>query len=199
MLDGGPSRLAQAAAGRRAAYRSEPARYQPEEPPQSQPQPPVEKAAEPEKAPRRQRSATKQSGGSLWFRWIVTILLVVLVGIAGWWAYSRQQNVDFLIEEDKFQAVFLSNGQVYFGRLSAVNDRYMQLTNVFYLERQITAGAEAEATTEPSGNDNNFQLLKYSDVLYGSDDLMVISRDDIIRYENLNPNGVIARAIAARN
>ena len=123
---------------------------------------------------------------------------------AVWLLWPGDASLKSTIDSERYQAVFLSNGQVYFGNLTEVDGKYLQLTNVYYLERQLTAGdsedaAESDTATEPAVDDNNFQLLKYSDVLYGSEDKMVIAKDSILRYENLRPDGVVAKAIANRN
>jgi hypothetical protein len=139
-----------------------------------------------------------------WIKWAVLVIVIAAVGVAGWFLMPRgDSDIATTIATDKYQAVFLSNGQVYFGKLSIVNGDFMKLTNVFYLERQLTAennGTTTEETTDQTAanGDNNFQLLKYSDVLYGSEDAMIISKDDIIRYENLRSDGVVAKAIANR-
>lgn len=198
MLDGGPSRVGRLT-GRRSTYHSEPTQ-QPED---QLPEMPERMSTEPrQEAPQPQRqqrdSKPQSSGASLWNSRLISFLLIVLVGLTCWLVWSTQASPeDDMIEADKYQAVFLSNGQIYFGKLASHSDRYMKLTNVFYLERQL--GADSDGQTELPSGDNSFQLLKYSDVLYGSEDLMVISRDDIIRYENLSPNGVVGRAIAERN
>lgn len=210
MIDGGPLRTSRPT-GRQADYQDEPPRYQPEEPQRAESLPSQEQT-------RRSRShqqaapepmdpvatAPKAPKNLSWVKWVIFAVLIVAIAVAGWMFWPNNQNVAMTIDSDKYQAVFLSNGQVYFGRLSVVNSDYMKLTNVYYLERQLTsdgegtAGEEEGESTNPTG-DNNFQLLKYSDVLYGSEDEMVISQDDIIRYENLRSDGVVAKAIANRN
>lgn len=200
MINGGPARLS-GSTSRQAMYRNESARRQPESSQPIEPGGEVPRARQyqgeesVERAPRKARNLG-------WVKWVVSILIVVLLAVAGWLFWQNQQGVAAAIDSEKYQAVFLSNGQVYFGKLAIVNGEYMELTNVYYLERQITTnattGAETESSAEQSVTDNNFQLLKYSDVLYGSEDAMIISKDDIIRFENLRTDGVVAKAIANR-
>lgn len=196
MIDGGPSRVGRLT-GRRSSYRSDQAQQLEDQLPELPERINQESEESPQPQP-RPRPAKQQSAGSSWGKRVIIFLLIVLVGLAGWLTWTMQSTVEEdMIDADKHQAVFLSNGQIYFGRLSSHSDRYMKLTNVFYLERQI--GADEGDQAELPSSDNSFQLLKYSDVLYGSEDLMMISRDDIIRYENLSPSGVVGRAIAERN
>ncbi len=213
MIDGGPLRTSRPA-GRQGVYEEEPVRYQPEEPQvaesatvmeQQQPRPaqrpqrqeePVEQVV-----PRRPRNLS-------WVKWLGGVVVVISLVAATLLLIPKLYGdiaTTATIDSGKYQAVFLSNGQVYFGKLTVVSADYMKLTSVYYLERQLTTNgtttddeSETDTAVNPTGDNNNFQLLKYSDVLYGSEDAMVISRDDIIRYENLRPDGVVAKAIANR-
>lgn len=205
MIDGGPLRTSRPT-GRQTTYRNESVRYQPEEPQQVEPVMAVEAQrhaqqdyqshSEPPRAPRRApRIPVMKIVGA--------VVALALIAAVGWMLIPSNRAVISTIDTSKYQAVFLSNGQVYFGKLSVVDPEYMRLTNVYYLERQLTAGGavnseDAEDTSTPPSSDNNFQLLKYSDVLYGSEDAMIISSSDIIRYENLRSDGVVAKAIANR-
>lgn len=192
MIDGGPLRVSRPTS-RQDAYRAESVRHQPHEPERADPDGPraPRRQAEPEY---REPRAPRDLG---WTKWLVAVVIVIAIGVGGWLLWSNQGSLKYTVDPAKYQAVHLSNGQVYFGKLSFINSNYMQLTNVYYLERQLTANTDSDEDGENSG-DNNFQLLKYSDVLYGSEDAMIISANDIIRYENLRPDGVVARAIADR-
>ncbi len=208
MIDGGPLRTSRPA-GRQTAYRGEPVRYQPEEPVQAERVVPVEpprqvqqhrqSEPEPQKAVRPMRSFG-------WMKWVVIVVAVIAILAAGWMVWQRKDgSVVATIDTNAYQAVFLSNGQVYFGKLAVVNRDFMKLTNIYYLERQLTTSTDTndadndeDINTPQTNGDNSFQLLKYSDVLYGSEDAMIISKDDIVRYENLRSDGVVARAIANR-
>lgn len=211
MIDGGPLRTSRPS-GRQGEYREDPIRYQSEAPPRAEPMdrtdrshavaptrhsdPAYEEPIKRQKAPRKPRHLS-------WVKWIVVLAILVISGFAGWRFWPSGAGLESTIDTTKYQAVFLSNGQVYFGRLSVVNKDYMKLTNVYYLERQLVADTDSKDEngandSEVPDGDNNFQLLKYSDVLYGSEDEMVISKEDIIRYENLRSDGVVARAIANR-
>lgn len=208
MIDGGPLRTSRPT-GRQVEYQDEPVRYQPEEPQQ------VEASVSREQAKRSQQYRNEpprqaEGGAQLqkapknlsWIKWVFFMLLIAAIAVCGWLFWPNNRSVEATIDTGKYQAVFLSNGQVYFGRLAIVDNDYMKLTNVYYLERQLTSGNGSETNENEAANptsDNNFQLLKYSDVLYGSEDAMVISRDDIIRYENLRSDGVVAKAIANRS
>lgn len=176
-------------------HRAEPIRRQPENTQANLAAETDYEAAPPRQTQRPQPAPAKRSSFGL-VKWFVTGLLVAVVAVLGWLAWSSQRALEATIDSDKYQAVHLSNGQVYFGNLTTVNAEYMQLSDVYYLERQITAGQTAEQTQEQTDADSSFQLRKYINYGYGSEDKMTISRQDIIRYENLRPDGAVARVIA---
>lgn len=202
MIDGGLSRAARPA-GRQIVYRDEPARQYPDE---------YQRSDAPAESRQKQRQAqtdvapetARKPRNLSWVKWPLLLTIVIAIAATAWFFMPSQNGVASAIDTGKYQAVFLSNGQVYFGRLSVVNNDYMKLTNIYYLERQLSGTGDTEiegdtGSATVNATDNNFQLLKYSDVLYGSEDAMVISKDDIIRFENLRSDGVVAKAIANRS
>ena len=205
MIDGGLRAAARPTNGRQVAYRNEAVRYQPDEPQRAEPYAPNDPPRQHQQ--KRVEVASEAPTRTLSFGWVklAALVLAICAVAALAWVFrptTGSNAIASTIDTGKYQAVFLSNGQVYFGRLSIVDTDFMKLTNVYYLERQLDAGtteSNDDTNTQPTTGDNNFQLLKYSDVLYGSEDAMIISRDDIIRYENLRNDGVVAKAIANRS
>ena len=94
------------------------------------------------------------------------------------------------IKTSKLQSVFLNNGQVYFGNIKTLNNKYIDLTNIYYLRTNSTGAA---ATTTASGD---VSLVKLGCELHGPYDEMVINRDQVTFWENLQDSGQVAKAIA---
>lgn len=89
----------------------------------------------------------------------------------------------------KWQAVFLSNGQVYFGRLENYNRGYARLTSVYYLRA-------ADALQQGGGEANqSINLVKLGGELHGPEDEMFIPKDKIQFWENLKASSQVVRAI----
>ena len=59
---------------------------------------------------------------------------LLLVGCTKNGAASHAQNQDFLASTSGYQAVLLSNGQVYFGKLEALDTPHPVLRDVFYVQ-----------------------------------------------------------------
>lgn len=123
---------------------------------------------------------------------LLIIVGVLVLALLAWGAYSFTRNANTGIDGGRYQAVFLSNGQTYFGKLSVQNDDYMRLTDIYYLQTQAgEESADPQATTDQS----NVQLIKLGDEVHGPEDEMIISKDQILFYENLKTDGSVANSI----
>jgi len=191
-MDDGPFRVSQPA-NRRSVNRPEPtARWQaPEEP-----QKPV--AAEPKPVAARtaptQHTSKKEKKASKKFKLPILAAIILILILLGFFAWSKMQNTGTAIDTSKYQAVFFTNGQVYFGKLESFNKDYMKLSDIYYLQTQ-TDTAKSENPQQTSTDQNNVQLIKLGDEIHGPEDEMVISRDQVLFYENLKEDGKVTQSI----
>jgi hypothetical protein len=116
---------------------------------------------------------------------IVLLILVLVVraqlsrsGLATLFGPSAQE----LIDANGYQAVFLTGGQVYFGRLQQQSSQYFVLYDVFYLS------VPSDANAQP-------QLIKRGSEIQAPVDPMIIAAGQILYLENLRPDGQVATAI----
>jgi hypothetical protein len=115
---------------------------------------------------------------------LIALILVVLVvrtqlfraGIATLFAPSAAEAID----RDAYQAVFLTNGSTYFGKLEAQGDNWFLLSDVFYL-----------SVSDQSGP----QLIKRGTEAQGPKSPMIISREQVLFIENLRDDGDIVTLI----
>ena len=125
------------------------------------------------------------------FWWPVVILLIVIVIAAGFfWFLGRGGAVGGplnLTGKDIYQAVFLDNNQVYFGKLSGANQTYAALTDIFYLQ--------IGQPLQPSDPAANINLIKLGGELHGPIDEMKINREHILFIENLRDDSQVVQAI----
>ncbi len=108
---------------------------------------------------------------------------------------SKTQIPDKLkssIDGSKYQAVFMSSGQTYFGKLIFLNDQYMQLSDIYYL----SSGGQPLQQNTSLGN-ANVSLVKLGCELHGPYDQMTINLDRVDFWENLQDNGQVVKAIQA--
>lgn len=94
------------------------------------------------------------------------------------------------VDTTKLQAVFLNTGQVYFGSIKSMNSKYFVLSNIYYLQ---TAGSGNNST---SNTNSSVTLVKLGCELHEPFDQMIINRDQVTFWENLQDNGQVAKAVA---
>jgi hypothetical protein len=126
---------------------------------------------------------------------VAVIAVVVLIVAAILVVSSSNSNTDNegkYVYSNKLQAVFLNTGQVYFGNIKVLNDKYFVLTNIYYL--QTSSGS---STTTTSTSASNVSLVKLGCELHQPYDEMVINRDQVTFWENLEDTGQVAKAVAA--
>ncbi len=119
----------------------------------------------------------------LTFLAIVTIILKFFL--------VHQDNRD--IKSKQYQALFLTNGQVYFGKLSRPDGNYVMLTDIYYLQTQPsqpTAGANAAAAQQ-----QQLSLAKLGNELHGPEDFMYVAKNQVLFWENLKDSGKVVQAI----
>jgi hypothetical protein len=127
------------------------------------------------------------------FRWGAVVLLfsvlVLVLAIIASIAFSNPKSESSYVKEDNLQAVFLNGGQVYFGNITNMNDRYIAMSNVYYLRvnQQVQPG-QTDAASDVS-------LVKLGCELHGPQDQMVINTDQVIFWENLKTDGQVAKAV----
>lgn len=129
-------------------------------------------------------------------RWLrvafVTLLFsgtILAIAIAGLLYVGKDKEAQY-VNKDKYQAVFLTNGQVYFGKVAKVTSEYVNLQGIYYLNSQ-QGTAEGDKKTEQT----SFSLVKLGCELHGPADQMIINRDQVSFWENLTSEGKVAKAI----
>jgi len=190
-MDEGPFRASRPA-DRRAVNRSEPAYRQPEQPQQPKQEPePVHRAPSSHRPAQEKKSFKRFKLPII----LIALLLIVVVSLLAWTSFSNK-NAGAAIDTSKYQAVFFTNGQVYFGKLSTVNDNYLKLTDIYYLQTQSTDAKDTNPQ-QTSTDQSNVQLIKLGEEIHGPEDEMVLSRDQVLFYENLKADGKVGQSIEA--
>lgn len=188
-MDEGPFRTSRSA-DKRVTARPEPARRQPVAEQLAVEQPRVvPQAAMPNVV------ASKKSSSRRFKLPTIIILSVIILGLAAWFASSQLQNSATAIQADKYQAVFFTNGQVYFGKLHTFHDGYLRLTDIYYLQSQNATSTDSKNPQQTTTDQNNVQLIKLGDEIHGPQDEMIISKDQVLFYENLKSDGKVAQSI----
>ena len=124
-----------------------------------------------------------------WFGSFLLLIVFAELVAAGMFLWiSSKSNSTPVSAPDKYQAVFLQNGQVYFGKLAVGRD-WLVLREIYYLQ-------VPSALQQGSGNaSQNFQLVKLGTELHGPEDVMHLPREAVNFWENLKDDSQAVRAI----
>lgn len=124
-------------------------------------------------------------------KWVIAAVIVLaLLALGGFLLFRTSTGAT--IDEGKYQAVFFTNGQVYFGKLHQVNASYFKLTDVFYIQSKDNSSNPQQTTDNQT---SGLQLIKLGSEVHGPEDEMVISKDQVLFFENLKPDGTVSKSI----
>lgn len=159
----------------------------------------------PTQQPNTEAQDTKTQKPKSSYKWLLVgaVVLVVLAAAGAVWAHGRHKpyNENKNVNPNEYQAVFLTNGQVYFGHLGDLNNKYVTINDIYYLQvQQGQASNDGKSLQNASGNtDTNAQvsLAKLGSELHGPEDKMYIASDQVLFWENLKDGGKVAQAIDA--
>ena len=122
------------------------------------------------------------------FSTLVIALVIIAITIGGLFLY--QSTTGSAIDNTKYQAVHLVSGMNYYGKLHNLNNDYMKLTEVYYL--QLKSDVAKDKTTQTV---EDVELIKWGNEIQGPVDEMIINKDQIVSFENLKHDGKVAQAI----
>lgn len=126
---------------------------------------------------------------------VVGLVIVLVVAAAGIYVAKTLggsgASATVAVDRSKFQAVFLTNGQVYFGKIDSLDGKYVKLSNIYYL--QVQQDVQPAKSNEKS--ESGVSLTKLGSELHGPDDEMHISSDQILFWENLKGDSRVVKTI----
>lgn len=141
--------------------------------------------------PKRKRDSKLMrilSGSMLVLAALIIALTALYLGIGG--SNDEQKYVD----KKKFQAIFLNGGQVYFGKVRSLNNKFITIDNIYYL--RVNQQVQPNQSTAKT-SDQDVSLAKLGCELHGPTDVMVINRDQVLFWENLKSDGQVTKAVDA--
>lgn len=120
---------------------------------------------------------------------IVVIAIIYLVyATQGFGLWKNQGGEE--AKTGQYQAVFLTNNQVYFGKLEAINSHYATMSDIYYLQVQ-----QLQPKDESTTGNQKLTLVKLGNELHGPVDKMKINTDQILFWEDLKEEGKVVQAI----
>jgi hypothetical protein len=117
------------------------------------------------------------------------LLIGLLLGGLAWLAVLWVRPEDPFagaVDTDRWQAVFLSNGQVYFGHLTVASDEFYELREAFFIQ---------ESPSAEEGQPPTREIRALSSEFHQPENRMLIRKDEVLFVENLRPDSDVAEAI----
>ena len=114
---------------------------------------------------------------------VVVVNLVLVAFLLSIKISSSRENFDRIADPNTYQAIFLSNDQIYFGHLKSKSreSEYLVLTDVYYVK---------------IAEDSTGQLVKLGQIEpHKPTNEMVINREHILFWENLSPDSPVVKTI----
>jgi hypothetical protein len=139
----------------------------------------------------RRNKSNKEKWGRIGVVLVVAAVVLLLLGLILTISTDNSRNENKYVKSDKLQAVFLNTGQVYFGKVKSINSKNVVLSNIYYLQTSSNGSASTSTTN------SNISLVKLGCELHEPYDQMVINRDQVTFWENLQDDGQVAKAVAA--
>ncbi len=115
----------------------------------------------------------------------IIALVVVIILVVGVVAMRPNKSTDR-------QAVFLTNGQVYFGYAKNEKSDPVILTDVYYLQ-QVSNSLQSDTTKDTQTPKIN--LIKLGSELHGPKDILRINREQILFIEDMKSDSKVSQAI----
>jgi hypothetical protein len=139
--------------------------------------------------------------------WIILAVVVVVIVILGiifrGQLFKGSGSMAMTSAADQqasgYQAVFLTNGQVYFGKMTGANSDYPTLTDIYYLQvvqQPPLQGTPQAGQTAPTPQ-QQISLVKLGNELHGPVDEMHIAKGQILFYEDMKTDSQVVKAIEA--
>jgi hypothetical protein len=117
---------------------------------------------------------------------LIFVLLLIFVAAFLWQDGIVRNAIQLFKYRDSYQAVFLNNGQVYFGNIVELTNEYVVLEEPYSIKLQQKQ-TDAEGETVQS----EVKLLSIKDEFYKPDGYMLIKKSEILFIEELQDSSQI--------
>lgn len=122
---------------------------------------------------------------------VVIVGVIILLIAAGIIFSGVFKSKNFLENKNEWQAIFLTNGEVYFGKIIKQNIYEVIANNIFYLQAKDPLQQGAQIVKQ----NNDISLIKLGNEIHGPTDEMRFNRSQILFIEDMKNDGRIVKAI----
>lgn len=145
----------------------------------------------------------KYSVDAVFISYMIVVAAILLCGAS---MVLHRSQVNSVMNTETYQAVFLTNGQVYFGKLDGLTHRSLVLTDVYYVQETPADTEQApqqdaqqtqpeQQNTQENAEQTQFAVVRLGNELHQPENQMVINRDQVLFWENLRSDSQVISAI----
>ena len=120
----------------------------------------------------------------LWFRGVIHLILILTLMFFVHGCGKSDQKIKI---DTEYKAVFLDNGQVFFGKIEEIGPSYLMLKDVFYVQSEVVQQDKDKKEVRNI-------LVKRGSEWHGPD-LMYITTRHVVVIEPVSPSSRVAQLI----
>jgi len=124
------------------------------------------------------------------FAVLIFVLVTVFLGVFLWQNGTLRNTIQLFKYRNSYQAVFLNNGQVYFGNIVELTNEYVILKDPYSIKVQ-----QKQVDEESQSKQAEIKLLSIEDEFYKPEGYMLIKKSEILFIEELKDSSQIIEII----
>lgn len=148
----------------------------------------------------------KSSGVKSWF---ILGLVIIILAVAGYIVFKMVPQTTTELTagdtqgaiaasepagESDYQAIFLTTGQAYFGKIvGSMTGQYVEMEDIYYLQTQQPL--QQNTKDKKPADQPSVSLVKFGGELHGPTDQMWFNRDNILVIQNLRVDSNVVKTI----
>jgi hypothetical protein len=131
---------------------------------------------------------------------LAKLVLMVIFVVGGIWVYRMWVATPDLagdLDNGEIKAVFLDNGQVYFGKIEEAGKDFLLITNPYYLQKQTVLQEPTEEGAQPTTREQlSLTALGGENLqLHGPEKELFVPWNKILYMENLKDDSQVVKLI----
>jgi len=138
------------------------------------------------KAPKHVKNINGYGKAILVFTILIFVLVLIFVSISLWQDGTARNTIQLLKYRGSYQAVFLTNGQAYFGNITEITNEYILLKDPYSIKVQ-----QKQTDEEGQAKQSEIKLLSIEDEFYKPEGYMLIEKSAINFIEELKDSSQI--------
>ncbi|MCH7492883.1 hypothetical protein IID19_04855 [Patescibacteria group bacterium] len=140
---------------------------------------------------------SKMKSPRSFYRMIMMVALILIVVGFGYLLVNKAGTYKEVntFNPDVYHAVFMSNGQVYFGKITSMTKEFATVEDIYYLQRTAAPIQPIGEDDEIVDPDSEIQLVKLGGEIHRPTNRMDINRDHLLFIEELRSDSRIVTTI----